>query len=105
MPSIQLFKVDDVNPPKNISKLSSKYRHGASKKGNMPPRTITGDARPPSGRVAVGPSHPVATAATAAACQEGNKIVPGITVGLVAPVGTLASAALIEDCADAHDPP
>ena len=30
---------------------------------------------------------------------------PGLTVGLVAPVGTLAAAAHIEDCADAHDPP
>ena len=64
MPRAQLFEVDDINPPRRISKLSSRYRHSIAtlKKDNMPPRS-----RPPTGRAIVNQNHPAATAAAAAA--------------------------------------
>jgi hypothetical protein len=64
MPRAQLFKVDGVNPPRRISKLSLRYRRSiaAVEKDNMPPRVT----RPPRGRATVNQNHPAATAATAA---------------------------------------
>ena len=64
MPRAQLFEVDGINPPRRISKLSSRYRRSIAalkKDNNMPPR------RPPTGRALVNQNHPAATAAAAAA--------------------------------------
>ena len=68
MPQSQLFDVDGINPPRRISKLSSRYRRSIAalkKDNNMPPR------RPPIGRALVNQNHPAATAAAAAKIDGG----------------------------------
>ena len=73
MPRSQLFEVDGVNPPRRISKLSSRYRQSvaALKKNNMPQRV----GRPlPSGRATVNQNHPAATAAAARVAAAGKII-------------------------------
>ena len=65
MPRAQLFEVDGLNPPRRISKLSSRYRRSiaAVKKDNIPPRV----ARLPCGQAIVNQNHPAATAVAVAA--------------------------------------
>ena len=79
MPRAQLFEVDGINPPRRISKLSSRYRHSiaALKKDNMPP------CRPPTGRAIVNQNHPAATAAAAAAASAAAAAAREVAAGKI----------------------
>ena len=72
MPRSQIFEVDGVNPPRRISKLSSRYRQSvASLNKNSMPRPV---GRPPGGRATVNQNHPAATAAAARVAAAGKII-------------------------------
>ena len=79
MPRAQLFEVDGINPPRRISKLSSRYCRSIAtlKKDNMPPR------RPPTGRAIVNQNHPAATAAAAAAASAAAAAAREVAAGKI----------------------
>ncbi len=84
MPRSQLFEVDGVNPPRRISKLSSRYRRSvaALKKNNMPQHV----GRLPSGRATV-------NSLTAKSCYGGEKKLDSYFQ-----VGTYRVAGTIDEC-------